>query len=105
VAIPAYKSQRQKGNRAAAQAFLMDVASRQQQYFMDSRSYAADVATLNMGGVPSEVSSNYTITIALQAGPPPGFTVTAAPIAGSAQAGDVTLTLDNTGAKTPAGIW
>lgn len=105
IALPAYKNHRIKGNRAAAQAFLLDVASRQQQYFMDSRSFAADVATLNMGGVPTEVSPNYTISITVQAGPPPGFVVTAAPIAGSVQASDVTLTLDNTGAKTPTSIW
>jgi type IV pilus assembly protein PilE len=36
---------------------------------------------------------------------PPTYVITATPIAGSPQAGDYTLTLDNTGVKSPAGVW
>ena len=105
IAIPSYQNYVRRGNRAAAQSFLMDVASKQQQYLMDARSFAPDVATLNLA-VPNTVTPFYTVTITLPANQtPPSFTVTATPIAGTLQASDYTLTLDNTGAKGPAGKW
>lgn len=83
---------------------MMDVAQRQQQYLLDARSYAADLATLNVT-TPAEVSSFYTITIEVADVVPPTFKVTATPVSGSAQAGDPVLTLDSAGVKTPAGKW
>lgn len=104
IAFPSYQEHMKKAHRAAAQSFLMDVAQRQQQYLMDSRSYAADLATLTMT-MPTEVSTYYTVTVAAQAGPPPAFTVTATPRPGTVQASDPTLTLDNLGTKTPSTVW
>jgi len=104
IAYPSYMSQMKKGRRASAESTLMDIAQRQQQYLLDVRGYAPDVPTLNVT-IPSTVSAFYTVTINAAAGPPPTFTATAVPIAGTAQAGDVTLSIDNTGVKTPAGTW
>lgn len=104
VAYPSYVDSVRKGKRASAQAHLMDVAQSQQRYLLDNRSFAADLTSLNMT-TPADVSSFYTITIALVAGPPPSFTITATPKAGTAQASDVTLTIDAAGAKTPADKW
>jgi type IV pilus assembly protein PilE len=103
IAYPSYTAQMVKGRRSAVQSVLLDIAQRQQQYLLDVRGYAPDVATLKVT-LPSTVSPYYTVTIdPLPAGPPPAFTARAVPIAGTAQAGDVTLTIDNTGAKTPTG--
>jgi type IV pilus assembly protein PilE len=104
IALPNYLEYTKKGRRAAAQAHLMDVAQRQQQYLLDNRSYAAALSTLSLT-TPGDVSAYYTITIEAADATPPTFTVTATPVSGSAQAGDATLTLDNTGAKTPADKW
>jgi len=105
IAYPSYMAQMVKSRRASAETTLLDIAQRQQQYLLDVRGYAADVTTLK-ATVPSNVSTFYTVTIdPLPAGPPPTFTARAVPIAGTAQAGDVTLTIDNTGAKTPVGTW
>lgn len=104
IAFPNYLEYVKKGRRAAAQSHLMDVAQRQQQYLLDTRGYAADLTTLNVT-TPSDVSSYYTITLTVGDGAPPSFTATATPISGSAQASDPTLTLTNTGAKTPADKW
>jgi len=104
IAIPTYTSQVVKGRRSAAEAVLLDIAQRQQQYLIDARAYAASVAALGTT-TPANVSAYYTVTTVPAAGPPPTFTATATPIAGTSQAGDVTLGIDNTGAKTPAGIW
>ena len=104
IAIPSYKAQLVKGRRSSAEAALLDIAQREQQYLLDVRGYAANVATLNTT-ISVGVSNYYTIAIAAAAGPPPTFTASATPIAGTAQAGDVVLTIDNTGAKTPANTW
>lgn len=104
VAYPSYQSYLIKGRRASAQSHLMDIAQRQQQYLLDARSYAPDLTTLNLT-TPTDVSTYYTITITKPAATPPTFTATATPKAGTPQATDVTLSIDNTGQKTPAGKW
>jgi type IV pilus assembly protein PilE len=104
IAYPAYQSYLMKGRRVSAQAHLMDIAQRQQQYLLDARSYAPDLVTLNVP-TPNDVSAYYTITISTLSGPPPGFTATATPIAGTAQQSDAPLSIDNAGAKTPPNTW
>lgn len=104
VAYPAYTSYVRKGYRAAAQSYLMDVAQKQTQYLLDNRAYAATTAALN-ATAPTDVDNNYTISVAVTAGPPPAFTITAAPKAGTVQASDVTLTINQAGQKTPSDKW
>jgi len=104
IAIPSYTVQLVKGRRSSAEAVLLDIAQRQQQYFLDARVYAPDWATLGTT-IPVNVSAYYKILTAPGAGLPPNFTASATPLPGTAQAGDVTLIIDQTGAKTPAGTW
>ena len=104
IAVPSYALFMKKSRRGDTEAALMDIAQREQQYLLDARAYAPNIATLGTA-IPADVSAYYTITINAPAAAPPTFTITATPIAGTAQAGDYTLTLDNTGAKTPAGVW
>lgn len=104
IVVPSYQDYLRKGRRAAAQAVLMDVAQKQQQYLLDARSYASDLSTLNIS-VPADVTKYYTITLAVGDGAPPTFTATATPNSGTDQASDPTLTIDNTGKKTPADKW
>lgn len=104
VAYPSYTDYVRRGNRAAAQAVLQDLGQRQQQYFSQRRTFAASLGDLNYT-VPADVSSKYTVTAAAAAGTPPTFTLTATPKAGTIQASDPTLTLDSTGAKSPANAW
>ena len=109
LAVPSYQSFIVRGNRAAAQAFMMDVASREKQYLLDARSYTNDLAilygvTVAASAIPPEVSRNYaSIAIAVSA-TPAAFTITATPGSGS-QAADGALTLDSTGAKSPDYKW
>ena len=105
VAYPSYQSYLKRGRRAAAQAHLMDIAQKEQEYLLDARTYASDYTTLNIS-TPTSVSSYYTISApVLGTSGPPSFTLTATPIVGGAQAGDPVLTLDSTGARTPASVW
>ena len=111
VAYPAYTSYIVKAKRSAAQSFMQQVASKQEQSMLNARSYFA-VATGTTAEwtaaamtVPQEVSANYTLTVALDAGPPPGYTITATPnaIQLAKDAKCKTLTLNNTGVKTISG--
>lgn len=112
IAYPSYTQYVIRANRAAAQQFMLDVANREEQFMLDARQYRAaannnefdDTDKLNMG-IPSDVSDYYDMQLTLIAGPPPGYIITATPKAGTMQAGDVTLTLNNTGVKTPADKW
>lgn len=100
IALPAYQDSIRKAARRAAQGFMLDIANKEQQFFLDNRAFGSDyVADLKLS-VPSEVSGRYDVTInpAVPAGPPPCFTITAT--AKDAQAVDGNLTLDCRGAKT-----
>ena len=103
VALPSYRDHVRKSRRAEAQAYLMSVAGRQSQFLVDTRAYATTLATINIP-MPSSVNSFYTVTLNAVVGPPPTFTLTAAPLAGTDQVNEKcgTLTINQTGAKTAA---
>lgn len=107
VAIPQYSQYVVRGNRTAAQAYMMDVATREKQYLLDARSYTDNLTTLGMGTTPTDVSRNYTITINVPVATTPSFTITATVVPGSKQAiaNDGNLTLTDAGVKGPSGKW
>lgn len=103
VALPSYQQYVIRANRAAAQSEMMDIANRQQQFFLANRSYATTLAALNYT-LPSDLTGRYTAGInANNAATPPNFTITFT--AQGAQSSDGNLTLNNQGAKTPADKW
>jgi type IV pilus assembly protein PilE len=97
IAVTTYRESVKRGNRRAAQAAMMDIVNLEHQYFAANRTYASK-ADLGYSPTP-EVSANYTFDIALDAGPPPGFTVT------GGQASDGNLSIDSDGVKTPTDKW
>ncbi len=100
IAYPSYTSSVRKGNRASAQAFMSEVANKQQQYLMDARQYALGagfLATLSLTA-PADVTKFYTITVTpATATTPPSFTIVATPT--TSQAPDGCLSLSHLGAK------
>ena len=102
VAYPSYNSAMMKNRRASAQAYLSDVAQRQQQYLMDTRSYAATATDLK-AAAPSDVANFYDVSIAVGTSTVPSFTATAAPK--GSQIPDGPLSITNNGTKSPAGKW
>jgi type IV pilus assembly protein PilE len=104
IALPSYRQYVIRGNRAAAQAAMLDIATREQQFLIANRSYA-DTAALQASGYapPSEVTQNYTWAVALGVGATPSFLITCTPV--GAQASDGNLTLDHNGVKAPASKW
>lgn len=101
VAFPSYQDHLRRGHRADAQQYMMNLTQLNQRYFMDNRAYTSTLADLT--SPPSSVSSYYTVSITLDAGPPPAFTVQAVPT--GSQVGDKcgTLTLNNSNVKTASG--
>lgn len=104
IAFPSYQQYVQRGNRAAAQAQMMDIANRQKQFLLANRAYASK-ATLTASGysLPAEVSSKYGYDITLGTGSVPSFTITFT--ASGSQAADGDLSLTSEGVKSPADKW
>jgi type IV pilus assembly protein PilE len=104
IAYPNYQEYLIKSARAAAQAQMMDIANRQQQFLLANRSYATKAALEASGySVPEDVAYRYNYDIALPAGAVPSFIITFT--AKGPQTSDGNLTLNNEGAKTPAAKW
>lgn len=103
VAFPAYGRYMVNGNRAAAQSHLMQLAQAQSQYLADNRGYATAIADLNIPE-PAAVTSKYTISLKPNV-PAMTFELVATPVTTSNQAGDGILTINQAGARTPAGKW
>jgi type IV pilus assembly protein PilE len=121
VAIPSYRQHVVKSNRATAESFMLQAANKEEQIMADIRNYVSVTANVNFQNtptaaspginlpVPSDVARNYNMVIvADNTATPPTYTITATPV-GAQLTGDTTcgtLTLDRTGAKTPAtGCW
>jgi type IV pilus assembly protein PilE len=110
IGYPMYTNQVIKGNRAAAKAFMVAVANREQQYLLDARTYAEVTGNtqfqtvLNMAA-PTEVTNIYDVSVAYVGGNPRTFLISAVPKTTGVNKNDGTMTLDNTGAKTPAANW
>lgn len=105
VAYGSYSNHIVRTHRVAAQNAMLEIANRQQQYFLANRAYAEELADLGYS-LPPEVASRYGLTLAVNnSATPPTFRITLTPIPGSSQAADGTLTLDQAGVKTPADKW
>lgn len=100
-AMPSYRESVRKGNRRAAQSVMMDLANREQQYFVANRAYATKAELAYT--LPPEVIDNYDYDIDLDAGPPPNFTIDFTPKGMQTQDGDLSLT--SQGTKSPADKW
>ena len=109
IALPAYSKYQIRSNRAAAEAFMLDIANREQQYLLDQRTYKCGATPVQdlMGVVPipDKVAASYTLTQPLPTCTATTFTLQAVPKAGSIQVGDGNLTLDQDGVKSPIAKW
>ncbi len=99
VALPSYQAHIRKSTRSEAQSFMMTVAARQQQFLVDTRSYAATVAAVGIA-VPTKVAAAYTVT--MPAPTPAGFTLTLTPSGAQADEPCGTLSINQAGTKTAA---
>jgi type IV pilus assembly protein PilE len=100
IAFPAYQNQVRKSNRAAAKSWMLGTANTEAMYLQNARAYGDLTALGSAATAPAEVSRFYTPTIAVAAGTPPTYTITATPISGTVQAADGWLAVDQDGTKT-----
>jgi type IV pilus assembly protein PilE len=105
LAYPSYLDSVRKSNGRALQGFLMDVSTRQNQYLLDKRQYAATLSDLGVAA-PADVARHYTVAVVVAA-TPPSFELTATAVAGSPQleGGWNEIKLNSAGTKLPAGKW
>ncbi len=101
IGIPSYRQHVMKGNRAAAEAFMQQVANRQEQYVLNARIYTTSLAALKLG-VPDNVAAAYNIYVNIPTSVTTGayYTITAVPT--GPQVNDTVcgnLALDQTGTK------
>lgn len=103
IVYPSYQDYVRRANRSAAQQTMLDVSAKQEQYLTDRRSYAADLASLQVS-VPADVTTHYTVTIANVVASPPSYNVVATPTS-AMQLLDAcgTLTLSSAGVKSVSG--
>lgn len=104
IAYPSYQQYVIRSNRAAAQAVMMDLANRQQQFLMANRAYATEAQLTASGyALPVEVDERYNWSVTVGTDAVPSFLLTFTPK--GAQSSDVTLSLNHQGVKTPADKW
>lgn len=101
IALPNYQQHVISSKRAEAQAFLMDVAQREQQFLLDARRYASTLTELGVTQ-PSSIAKNYEAPTITVASAPPTFLITLKPTASGTQATDGDLTIDSAGTKSRA---
>ena len=116
VAYPSYEAYIIRSNRSAAQQLMLKIASREEQYRLDAKSYTATLGGTGGLNIIEQgwdctstntqcTNGNYTITVT---GPPTTYTITAV---GSTRqkngpGGDgADLTLTDQGVKEPAAKW
>ena len=99
IAYPSYQQHNVRSHRSAAQQFMLNVANREEEYFLSNRQYG--ILTDLTVTVPEGIGKLYTITAtADNTAQPPSYTITAAPKSGTSQASDCILELKS-GKMTP----
>lgn len=107
IAIPSYSAYVKRANRSDATRSLSATAQALERCYSQNFTYA--VATCPLAGITPTPSSQgyYTVTIAVTAGPPETYLLTAVPVLApqTADASCTSFTLDSTGLQgaTPAG--
>jgi type IV pilus assembly protein PilE len=104
LAYPAYTGHLQQSRRAEAQQVLMDIASRQQQRLLDSRSYASSLPETG-AVIPQSVAAVYSFTVAPSSGSAPGFVASAIPQGPQASDRCGTLAINQANIRQPAQCW
>ena len=104
IGYPSYTSHVKKSNRRAAQAQMLDIANRQQQFLLANRAYASKTQLTDSGyNLPSDLSGKYDYAITVGTGTVPAFTITFT--ATGTQETDGVLTFNSEGVKLPADKW
>jgi type IV pilus assembly protein PilE len=110
IAIPAYQSQIRKSRRTDARTALLDLAAREERLFSTTNAYSSTPSAIGYGATPDQFplvvgNGYYQVGVVSTAGPPPGFTLVATPVAGQGQDQDTdcaSFSVDQTGNQSAA---
>jgi len=99
IAYPAYTDQVRKARRADAKAALNDAASREEQFFLDNKTYTTSFSNTGLNMSTTTEGGYYTLSATIGGG---GYVLAATPQ--GAQASDTcgALTLNSSGARGAA---
>jgi type IV pilus assembly protein PilE len=104
IAYPSYTAHIKKTTRRAAQAQMLDIANREQQFLLANRAYASKAALETSGySLPTTLTSKYSYDVTVGTSTVPAFTVTFTATGG--QADDGALTFNSEGVKAPSAKW
>jgi type IV pilus assembly protein PilE len=105
IALPAYLKQIARGQRTSGQNFIMDLAQRDEQFFLDNKAYATTMAQLGYAALPAEVAPYYQLptinVVAAGANTTVGYNISMVPAAKTRLAinNDGTLWVNNLGQR------
>ncbi|MGD9841592.1 MAG: type IV pilin protein [Steroidobacteraceae bacterium] len=110
IAYPSYRNQVMRSHRSEGKAALLQIQVAQEKYYLQNNTYGtlAQLGPTSLGLKSTGFTTNSYYAITLSGISATGYTATASG-ATTSQAGDtgcVTLTINNTGARTPtSGCW
>lgn len=105
IAVPNYNDYIKKASRSAAQSELLELASTQEKIFLNSSAYALNVTSAYNGssagglGRTSGTTQDGKYTLSVTPGASTTYTLTATPVAGSTQATDGTISINEAGQR------
>jgi type IV pilus assembly protein PilE len=113
VAFPSYQRYVVRGQRSQAAQLMAHIASREEQYMLDARSYTA---TIGAGGLnvtadgwtcaANCTNGRYTVSVTPQAGPPPSYSISAQALGSQSSDGDLVLGSDGSRSRSAGdGKW
>lgn len=108
IAYPSYQDQVRKSRRASAKSALMDASARQEQFFLDGKSYTTTVIAGGLNMQATTEGGYYTISVdAPDAACPINrcYSLTATPQGDQTEDSCGNLTFSSDGNKNPAGCW
>lgn len=110
IAYPSYQEFVKRGNRTEGQAFLNEVAARQERYFAQNNEYTDDVDRLNLKDGSTSETEKYELSIVIdEDADDGGYTLTAEEQFNDTACGNLTLTATGvkgvSGSKAAADCW
>ena len=114
VGYPSYLSSVSKARRSDAQQLMLDIVNREEQFMLDARAYTANLGDLGISKEDWDCTVNtnlrcdndfYQVSIDLTDPTAATSDYTINAVAIGAQASEDDLSINNTGAKTPADKW
>ena len=93
IALGSYQKQVRKSRRAEAKQVLSDLSLREEKFRSNNIAYGLTTTAPPTGIGTANASIYYAVTVTIQAGPPPGFTLTAVPIGDQLKDSCGTLTM------------